>query len=51
VLERRDEDMSKERLRLTARQALRARKSDEAYQEWLRQLLDKAYVEYRAEER
>lgn len=51
VLERRDEDMSKERLRLTARQALRARKSDEAYQEWLRQLRDKAYVEYRAEER
>jgi peptidyl-prolyl cis-trans isomerase SurA len=51
VLARRDEDMSKERLRLTARQALRARKSDEAYQEWLRQLRDKAYVDYRAEER
>jgi peptidyl-prolyl cis-trans isomerase SurA len=51
VLGRRDEDMSKERLRLTARQALRARKSDEAYQEWLRQLRDKAYVEYRSEER
>ncbi|MGH8666324.1 MAG: peptidylprolyl isomerase [Burkholderiales bacterium] len=51
VLARRDEDMSKERLRLTARQALRARKSDEAYQEWLRQLRDKAYVEYRAEQR
>src|SRR5690606_4486281 len=42
VLGRRDEDMSKERLRLAARQALRARKSDEAYQEWLRQLRDKA---------
>ncbi|MPZ44890.1 MAG: molecular chaperone SurA [Betaproteobacteria bacterium] len=51
VLARRDEDMSKERLRLTARQALRARKSDEAYQEWLRQLRDKAYVEYRTEQR
>jgi peptidyl-prolyl cis-trans isomerase SurA len=51
VLGRRDEDMSKERLRLTARQALRARKSDEAYQEWLRQLRDKAYVEYRTEQR
>lgn len=51
VLGRRDEDMSKERLRLTARQVLRARKSDEAYQEWLRQLRDKAYVEYRSEER
>ena len=51
VLARRDEDMSKERLRLTARQALRARKSDEAYQEWLRQLRDKAYVEYRTDQR
>jgi peptidyl-prolyl cis-trans isomerase SurA len=51
VLGRRSEDMSKERQRLAARQALRARKSDEAYQEWLRQLRDKAYVEYRTEER
>lgn len=51
VLERRDEDMSKERMRLLARQALRERKSDEAYQEWIRQLRDKAYVELRAEER
>jgi len=51
VLGRRSEDLSKERQRLAARQALRARKSDEAYQEWLRQLRDKAYVEYRLEER
>lgn len=51
VLERRDEDMSKERSRLTARQALRERKSDEAYQEWIRQLRDKAYVELRVGER
>lgn len=51
VLERRSEDMSKERQRLAARQALRARKSDEAYQEWVRQLRDRAYVELRAEER
>jgi peptidyl-prolyl cis-trans isomerase SurA len=50
VLGRRDEDMSKERQRLTVRQALRERKSDEAYQEWLRQLRDKAYVEYRSGE-
>ena len=48
VLARRNEDMSKERQRLTVRQALRERKSDEAYQEWLRQLRDKAYVEYRS---
>jgi peptidyl-prolyl cis-trans isomerase SurA len=51
VLERRDADMSKERQRLTARMALRARKSDESYQEWVRQLRDKAYIEYRLEER
>lgn len=51
VLARREEDMSKERLRLTARQALRERKSDEAYQEWLRQLRDKTYVEIRNDER
>ena len=51
VLERRDEDMSKERQRLLARQALRERKSDEAYQEWLRQLRDRAYVQLRLEEK
>jgi len=51
VLERRNEDMSKERQRLAARQTLRARKSDEAYQEWVRQLRDRAYIELRSEER
>jgi peptidyl-prolyl cis-trans isomerase SurA len=51
VLERRDEDMSKERQRLLARQAIRQRKADEAYQEWVRQQRDKAYVEYRLDER
>lgn len=51
VLERRNEDMSKERGRLMARQTLRARKVDEAYQEWVRQLRDRAYVETRLEER
>ena len=51
VLERRTADMSAERQRLAARQALRARKADEAYQEWLRQLRDQTYVELRLEER
>ena len=51
VQERRTEDASKERQRLMARQALRERKSDEAYQEWLRQLRDRVYVEYRLEEK
>lgn len=51
VLARRNEDMSKERLRFTARQTLRERKSDEAYQEWVRQLRDRAYVDFRTDER
>ncbi len=51
VLARRNEDMSREHQRLEARKALRARKSDESYQEWLRQLRDRAYIEYRLEER
>lgn len=51
VLERRASDVSAERRRLQARQTLRERKSDEAHQEWLRQLRDQAYVELRLEER
>jgi peptidyl-prolyl cis-trans isomerase SurA len=50
VLERRTEESPIERNRLAARQALRDRKADEAYQEWLRQLRDRTYVEYRMEE-
>jgi peptidyl-prolyl cis-trans isomerase SurA len=45
VVERRTAGMSPERLRLQAREALRERKSDEAYQEWLRKLRDETYVE------
>ncbi len=51
VMARRNEDMSKERLRLAARQALRSRKSDEAYQEWVRQQRDRAFIEIRLEEK
>jgi peptidyl-prolyl cis-trans isomerase SurA len=51
VNERRTEAASTERARQQARQALRDRKSDEAYQDWLRQLRDRTYVEYRIEER
>ncbi len=36
---------------MQARLALRDRKADEAYQEWLRQLRDKTYVELRLDER
>lgn len=51
VLERRVQDVSSDRQRTTARQALRERKLDEAYQDWLRMARDRAYVEYRLEER
>jgi peptidyl-prolyl cis-trans isomerase SurA len=51
VLERRKADVSGERKRMEARQILRERKADEAFQEWLRQLRDRAFVEYRMEER
>lgn len=49
VIERRM-DTSKERVRQSARLALRERKADEAYQDWLRQMRDRAYVEYRLED-
>jgi peptidyl-prolyl cis-trans isomerase SurA len=51
VLERRKQDMSKEAARLKARQEIRARKADEAYQDWIRELRDRAYVEYRIEDK
>jgi peptidyl-prolyl cis-trans isomerase SurA len=51
VLERRTEQASGDRARMQARLALRERKADEAYQEWLRQLRDKTYVELRLDER
>ena len=50
VLERRKTDVSGERKRQEARLILRERKADEAYQEWLRQLRDRAFVEYRLDE-
>ena len=50
-MERRTGELGIERRRLQARQALRERKSDEAYQEWLRQLRDQTYVELRLDER
>jgi peptidyl-prolyl cis-trans isomerase SurA len=51
VLERRNQDMSKDRERIAARQAIRQRKSEEQWQDWVRQQRDKSYVEYHLEER
>ncbi len=50
VLERRDQDITEERKRLDARRALRERKSEEAFEDWVRQVRDRAYVEYRLED-
>jgi peptidyl-prolyl cis-trans isomerase SurA len=50
VQERRNEESPLERNRLAARQALRDRKADEAYQEWLQQLRDRTYVELKLDE-
>ncbi len=51
VTERREQDMSKEAAKLKARQEIRARKSEEAYQDWIRELRDKAFVEIRLEDK
>ncbi len=51
VLERRKQDVSKEAARLKARQEIRARKSDEAYQDWVRELRDSAFVELRLDDK
>jgi peptidyl-prolyl cis-trans isomerase SurA len=51
VSERRQRDVSEERQRAAARQALRERKLDEAYQEFLRQLRSRVYVENRLDEK
>ncbi|MGZ5106711.1 MAG: peptidylprolyl isomerase, partial [Usitatibacter sp.] len=51
VLERRSDELSDDRKKIAARQAIRARKADEAYQDWLRQTRDRAFVENRYDER
>ena len=51
IIARRSKDVSAESQKLQARQALRARKSDEAYQDFVRQLRDQAYVDYRLDDK
>ncbi len=51
VLERRKQDVTKDRQRAQARQAITQRKSEEAFQEFIRQTRDRAYVEYKSDER
>lgn len=51
VLERRKQDITADRERMQAQLAIRQRKSDEAFQDWVRQTRDRAYVEMRLDER
>jgi peptidyl-prolyl cis-trans isomerase SurA len=51
VEERRAAGLTPERRRMQARQAIKERKSEEAYQDWLRQLRDRTYVEIRLEDK
>ncbi len=50
VAERREDAAPPERLRSAARQALREQRTEEAWQDWLRQLRDTTWVEYRSDE-
>ena len=51
VLERRRQDITGTRERSEAQTAIRQRKVDEAFQDWVRQIRDRAYVEVRLDER
>ena len=50
VLERRNTDVSAQQKRQQARIAIGTFKSDELFQDWLRQLRDRAFIEYHLEE-
>ena len=51
VLERRKQDVTADRERVQAQLAIRQRKADEAFDDWVRQTRDRAYVEVRLDER
>ena len=51
VLERRKQDVTADRERTQAQIAIRQRKADEAFEDWVRQTRDRAYVEVRLDER
>jgi peptidyl-prolyl cis-trans isomerase SurA len=50
VIERRSQDISEQKQRDAAHQAIHARKADAVVQEWLQQLRDQAYVEYKVDD-
>ena len=50
VQERQAAENSHEQMRAAARQSLREQKADEAFEQWVRELRDRAYVEFRLEQ-
>jgi peptidyl-prolyl cis-trans isomerase SurA len=51
VLERRQQDVTADRERVQAQLAIRQRKADEAFDDWVRQTRDRTYVEIRLDDR
>ncbi len=51
ALERRKQDVTADRERNEAQLAIRQRKADEAFQDWVREMRDKAFVELRLDDR
>jgi peptidyl-prolyl cis-trans isomerase SurA len=51
VVERRKQDVTQQRRHDEARKAIRQRKSDEQFDEFVRQLRDRTYVEYKVDDR
>jgi len=50
VVERKSQDVTQQKERNVARQVIRERKMQEAMEDWLRQVRDRAYVEFREEQ-
>jgi peptidyl-prolyl cis-trans isomerase SurA len=50
VMERRKQDMTDQAARIQARKEIFARKVEEAYQDWVNELRDRAFVEFRLED-
>ncbi len=50
VLDRKEHDDTQKFLRSRAKEYIRARKSQEALELWIRRMRDEAYVEYRLED-
>lgn len=50
VIERRSQDVTQQKQRDQARMALRQRKGEESFQDWVRQMRDRAYIEVKSDE-